>query len=36
MSETIQMKLLQQYFRVILFVYYEVLSFESKDEIQWC
>ena len=35
MSVTIQMKLLQQYFRVILFVYYEVLSFESKDEIQW-
>jgi len=33
---TIQMKFLQQYFRMILFVYYEVLSFESKDEIQWC
>ena len=36
MSVTIQMKLLQQYFRMILFVYYEVLSFECKDEIQWC
>ena len=36
MSVTIQMKLLQQYFRMILFVCYEVLSFESKEEIQWC
>ena len=31
MSVTIQL-----YFRMILLVYYEVLSFESKDEIQWC
>ena len=36
MSVTIQRKLLHQYFRVILFVFYEVLSFESKGEIQWC
>ena len=30
----IQMKLLQQYFHMVLFIQYEVLTFESVDEIQ--
>ena len=30
------MKPLQQHFHVMLFIYYEVLSFESTDEILWC
>ena len=33
---TIQMKPLQQYFHMVLFIYYVVLSFESVDEILWC
>ena len=30
---TIQMKLLQQFFHMVLFVLYVVLTFESVDEI---
>ena len=30
---TIQVKLLQQYFHVVLFMQYVVLTFESVDEI---
>ena len=33
---TIQMKPLQQYFHMVLFIYYVVLTFESVDEILWC
>ena len=33
---TVQMKPLQQYFRMVLFVFYVVLTFESVDEILWC
>jgi len=33
---TIQMKPLQQYFHMVLFVLYVVLTFESVDEILWC
>ena len=33
---TIQMKPLQQYFHMVLFVLYVVLTFESMDEILWC
>ena len=33
---TIQMKLLQQYFRKVLFIYLVLLTFESVDETQWC
>ena len=33
---TIQMKPLQQYFHMILFVLHVVLTFESVDEILWC
>ena len=33
---TIQMKSLQQYFHMVLFIYYVVLTFESVDEILWC
>ena len=33
---TIQMKPLQQYFHVVLFVLYVVLTFESVDELLWC
>ena len=32
---TIQMKPLQQYFHMILFVLHVVLTFESVDEILW-
>ena len=32
---TIQMKPLQQYFHMTLFVLYIVLTFESTDEIVW-
>ena len=32
---TIQMKPLQQYFHMMLFVLYIVLTFESTDEILW-
>ena len=32
---TIQMKPLQQYFHMVLFVLYVVLTFESVDEILW-
>ena len=32
----IQMKPLQQYFHMLLFVMYVVLTFESVDEILWC
>ena len=32
----IQMKPLQQYFHMVLFVMYVVLTFESVDEILWC
>ena len=35
-SVTIQMKLLQQYFHMVLFVLYVVLTFKSVDEILWC
>ena len=33
---SIQMKPLQQFFRMVLFVLYVVLTFESVDEILWC
>ena len=33
---TIQMKPLQQYFHMVLFVLHVVLTFESVDEILWC
>ena len=33
---TIQMKSLQQYFHMVLFILYVVLTFESVDEILWC
>ena len=33
---TIQMKPLQQYFHMVLFVLYVVLTFDSVDEILWC
>ena len=33
---SIQMKLLLQYFHMVLFIYYVVLTFESVDEILWC
>ena len=33
---TIQMKPRQQFFHMVLFIYYLVLTFESVDEILWC
>ena len=33
---TIQMKVLQQCFHMVLFIQYLVLTFESVDEILWC
>ena len=33
---TIQMKSLQQYFHMVLFIQYVVLTFEPVDEIHWC
>ena len=33
---TIQMKALQQYFHMVLFIQYLVLTFVSLDEIQRC
>ena len=33
---TIQMKPLQQYFHMVLFIQYVVLTFESVNEILWC
>ena len=33
---TIQMKPLQQYFHIVLFIQYVVLTFESVDEALWC
>ena len=33
---TIQMKPLQQYFHLVLFIENVVLTFESEDEIPWC
>ena len=33
---TIQMKPLQQYFHMVLFIEYVVLIVESVDEIPWC
>ena len=33
---TIQMKPLQQYFHMVLFIYNVVLTFESVDEMLWC
>ena len=35
-SATIQMKPLQQYFHMVLFIYYVVQTFESVDEILCC
>ena len=32
---TIQLKPLQQYFHMVLFILYVVLTFESVDEILW-
>ena len=32
----IQMKPLQQYFHMVLFILYVVLTFKSVDEILWC
>ena len=31
-----QMKPLQQYFHMVLFIQYAVLAFNSVDEILWC
>ena len=33
---TIQIKPLQQYFHMVLFIYYVVLTNASVDEILWC
>ena len=33
---TVQMKPLQQYFHMVLFIQYVVLTFESVDKILWC
>ena len=33
---TIQMKPLQQYFHIVLFIWHVVLTFESVDQIPWC
>ena len=33
---TIQMKSLQQYFHMVLFIQYVILTFEFVDEILWC
>ena len=33
---TINMKPLQQYFHMVLFIAYVVLTFESVDETLWC
>ena len=33
---TIQMKPLPQYFHMVLFIYFVVLTCESVDEILWC
>ena len=33
---TIQMKPLKQYFHMVLFIQYVVLTFESVDETLWC
>ena len=33
---TIQMKPLQQYCHMVLFIWYVVLTFETVDEILWC
>ena len=33
---TIQMKPLQQYFHMVLFIYCVVLTFECVDKILWC
>ena len=35
-SATIQMKPLQQYFHMVLFIEYVVLTFESVDKTLWC
>ena len=32
---TIQIKPLQQYFHMVLFIYYEVLTFDYVNEILW-
>ena len=36
LSVTLQMKPLQQYFRMVLFVVCAILTLESVDEILWC
>ena len=33
---TIQMKPLQQYYHIVVFIQYVFLAFESVDEILWC
>ena len=33
---TIQIKPLQQYFHMVLFIKYVVLTFESVEEMLWC
>jgi len=33
---TIQMKPLQPYFHIVVFIQYVLLAFESVDEILWC
>ena len=33
---TIQMKPPQQFFHMVLFIWYVALAFESVDEILWC
>ena len=33
---TVQMKPLQKYFHMVLFIEYVVLTFEYVDEILWC
>ena len=36
LSVTVQMKPVQQYFRMVLFLVYAILTLESVDEILWC
>ena len=36
LSVTVQMKPVQQYFRMVLFVVCAILTLESVDEILWC
>ena len=35
-SVALQVTPLQQYFHIVIFIWYVVLTFESVDEILWC